>query len=249
MKLDSAGVTVFFRVISGTGSNSVAGKVIDAAATSMSAARLLRPISLSTTPRPILPATCRTKLWLSPFAVSSDSQINAVVPFGVYQSATLSVSTPAGNTPPLNLTIVPAISEVFRNPDGTAVAVNQDGTLNSSSNPEPAGSYVNIWVTGVNPPVPYPGYSGQIARAAKNYSCCAIAIGSVMPPVTYAGAALGIFQMNFRAVVDPLYVTSPVVNVTVIANNGTIAPSRDLRPLDPHPADTILSECGFSSAS
>jgi hypothetical protein len=46
-----------------------------------------------------------------------------------------------------------------------------------------------------------------------------------MPPVAYAGlapgAALGVFQMNFQAVADPLYFTSPVVNVTVIANDGT----------------------------
>ena len=160
-----------------------------------------------------------------PLLYLSDSQINAVVPFGVYQSTSLSVTAPSGTTPPFNLTIAPAIPEIFRNPDGTAVAVNQDGTLNLSSNPAPAGSYVSIWVTGVNPPAPYPGYAGQIATAAKNYSCCAIVIGSLMPPVTYAGlapgAALGVLQINFEAVMDPLYGNSPLVNVTVIANDGT----------------------------
>ena len=160
-----------------------------------------------------------------PLLYLSDSQINAVVPF-LDQSTTLSVSTTSGNTPPFFITFLPAIPEIFRNPDGTAVAVNQDGTLNSSSNPAPYGSYVSIWATGTKPAGAAPGYAGQIATAANNYSCCAIAINGLMPPVTYAGAApgvaLGVVQMNFQVVTGPLYGSSPhLVDVTVIANDGT----------------------------
>lgn len=162
-----------------------------------------------------------------PLLYLSDSQINAVVPFGVYQSSSLSLSTPSGSAPPFTVTVLSSIPEIFRNPDGTAVAINQDGTLNSISNPAAFGSYVSIWITGAN--LAAPGYAGKIAAASNNYSCCAIGIHgdmSVMAPVTYAGAApgaaLGVVQINFQVVTGSLIGSPPYpVGLTAIANDGT----------------------------
>ena len=57
-----------------------------------------------------------------------------------------------------------AIPEVFGYPNGYAAALNQDGTINSQTNPAQSGSYVSIWATGI-------GYStgtdGQIANAGS----------------------------------------------------------------------------------
>jgi uncharacterized protein (TIGR03437 family) len=50
--------------------------------------------------------------------------------------------------PDFRVAIDSAAPQVFRNPDGSAAALNQDGSVNSRSNPAPAGSYFSIWATG-----------------------------------------------------------------------------------------------------
>ena len=110
--------------------------------------------------------------------------------------------------------------EVFRNADGTAAAINQDGTLNSASNPAKAGSIVSIWVTGTGSIYPRP-LDGQISTAAQDYGCCQVGalVGVVsnylqVPPpspvVLYAGAApgmvAGVVQINFQI---PPYIDTP----------------------------------------
>jgi uncharacterized protein (TIGR03437 family) len=143
------------------------------------------------------------------------------VPFGLYQTAALGVYTPTGNTPEFALTVVPAIPEIFRNADGTAVAANQDGTLNSTSNPAAQGSYVSIWMTGAAPVIA--GSAGQIATAANDYRCCAVEIGNQMVTVSYAGAApgaaVGVTQINFQI---PGGVSDQTA-VQVIAGDGSIS--------------------------
>jgi uncharacterized protein (TIGR03437 family) len=90
---------------------------------------------------------------------------------------------------------------VFQNADGSAKAVNQDGTINSSSNPAKVGSIVSIWATGLagNSGIPI---NGQLSTVANNWcSFCQITVGSVNETVTYAGTAPGlidgVMQVNF----------------------------------------------------
>ncbi len=118
---------------------------------------------------------------------------------------------PSSVTVTNNLAVLPAFSvfaitadpEVFRNADGSTAALNQDGSVNSASNPAKAGSTVSIWATGL--PAPYPlGPDGAIAVSALNTCNCEIAPATYNPPqvlVTYAGNAPGMFfgiaQINF----------------------------------------------------
>jgi uncharacterized protein (TIGR03437 family) len=135
----------------------------------------------------------------------SDSQINAILP-ALNSPAMMQINN--GGTTSAAFPVVPeqALPQVFLNANGTAAAVNQDGSLNSPLNPAVAGSPVTIWATGT-------GYlsvtAGEITTSANN-SCnsqCQINVyGEVPGPFTqqatvlYAGASPG-FASGFTEIV------------------------------------------------
>ena len=88
----------------------------------------------------------------APLLYAGPNQINAVVPSGVagQSSTTVSVVTPTGQITGIVLTVIPSNPEVFAYPPpgNAAVALNQDGTLNSITNPAAPGSIVSVWATG-----------------------------------------------------------------------------------------------------
>jgi uncharacterized protein (TIGR03437 family) len=136
---------------------------------------------------------------------ASDSQINAVIPFGATGNGTIHVITPNGTTSDFLLTGMPSRPEVFHNADGSIIAINQDGTLNSASNPAVLNSYVSIWMTGSGEQMA--GFSGQIASAANDRYCCGVLLESAYSVLTQAsvsyagdapGAVLGVSQVNFQ---------------------------------------------------
>jgi uncharacterized protein (TIGR03437 family) len=80
----------------------------------------------------------------APLLYVGANQINAVVPFGVSGKPSISVqvTSPTASTPSLELTVVPAYPEIF------SVVLNEDGSVNSSSNPAAPDSTVTFWVNG-----------------------------------------------------------------------------------------------------
>jgi uncharacterized protein (TIGR03437 family) len=157
-----------------------------------------------------------------PLLYVSDSQINAVAPQAATPSSSMTVQIVSNDvtSPSFPATVVTADPQVFRNPDGTAAAINQDNTLNSASNPAKAGSIVSIWATGTGSIYPRPP-DGQISTAAQDYDCCQIGalvvrssnfvqVPTPAPVVLYAGAApsmvAGIVQINFQI---PPYIDTP----------------------------------------
>jgi uncharacterized protein (TIGR03437 family) len=101
----------------------------------------------------------------APLLYAGPTQINAVVPAGVYgrESTAVEIVTPTGNISGLTLLGKLSQPQVFRYP-GTqfAMALNQDGTLNSADNPAATGSIVSIWATGAGLTAPGPQPDGQI---------------------------------------------------------------------------------------
>lgn len=145
------------------------------------------------------------------------NQINAVVPLEVegHDTATLQLVTPQGTVPLTTLFVAPAQPAIFRDVEtGYAAAVNQDGTLNSRTNPAPPGTVVTVWATGtgVGPIAPSP------ADGALLQTCtlclfpeppAIIAYGTsygVASETVYAGIApgdvYGVAQINFRVPVQ-----------------------------------------------
>lgn len=143
----------------------------------------------------------------APLLYVSGTQINAVAPVELTGTSPVSMQVTAGSEalPLFRLVIDPAIPEVFlRTTAGYTAAINQDGTINSQSNPAKSGTIVAIWATGVG--LPIPGADGQEATAAQQLCNCdvyaALPSGNTYLPVVYAGAApgtvTGVVQINFQ---------------------------------------------------
>ena len=73
---------------------------------------------------------------------ASPTQINAIVPAATAGrlASSISVITPTGKITGPTLPVVPTLPQVFSYTTGFAMAVNENGSLNSSSNPAAAGS-------------------------------------------------------------------------------------------------------------
>jgi len=166
----------------------------------------------------------------APLLYVSRSQINAVTPFGlsVGISGTLQITVNGSPISSFRLFADAAAPEIFRNADGSAAAINQDGRLNSAANPAKVGSILSIWVTGVPQAG---GIDGQMQTSARP-TFCGCWLQTFTPPpnavmIDYAGAApgtvAGVTQINFEAPnqSSPLYlflgVTSPPSNNPGIA--------------------------------
>ncbi len=90
-----------------------------------------------------------------PLLFAGSTQINAVVPGSVFgqEAATLQIATTAGVLKGPALIIRLSQPQIFTVPGPidfapNALARNQDGTLNSGTNPAPVGSVVTVWVSG-----------------------------------------------------------------------------------------------------
>jgi uncharacterized protein (TIGR03437 family) len=145
-----------------------------------------------------------------PLLYVSDSQINAIATQG---AGILKITGPSFETPDFSASRVVSRPEIFSSSPSAAVtnvstgaivnaaiAVNQDGALNSQSNPAHVGMYEAIWITGSGAALGYEG--GLVAVDAYNDGCCSILLGSKQQLVVYAGAApgasLGVSQVNFQ---------------------------------------------------
>jgi len=137
-----------------------------------------------------------------PLLYVSDSQINAELPAPLSSAAGAEVQVGErwATLTDFPVAVDPMIPGIFQNPDGSAKAINQDGTLNSSSNPAKAGTIVSIWATGFgNDAGPL---DGAVAVGASNWCpYCQINLGGTNETVEYGGAAPGlidgVMQVNF----------------------------------------------------
>jgi uncharacterized protein (TIGR03437 family) len=147
-----------------------------------------------------------------PLLYVSDSQINAIVTDPLPGGAVLNVIGPSFKTADFNIAPVVSRPEIFSSSAAAAVmnvntgdtlnaaiGVNQDGTLNSQSNPAHIRTYEAIWMTGSGALLGV--QSGVIATAANHIQCCGILLNGRQQFVAYAGyapgAALAVSQVNF----------------------------------------------------
>ena len=146
----------------------------------------------------------------APLLYAGANQINAIVPFGVAgKTGTQIVVTVNGVSSPADVEAVAVASPGIYSSDmsgtGPAAALNQDGTVNSASNPAARGSVVSFWVTGAgllnaayedgeivttNPaglalPLVYGGavqYAGQAPGMVAGVVQLNLAVGTGLPP-------------------------------------------------------------------
>ncbi|HVV43803.1 MAG TPA: hypothetical protein VHC72_01320, partial [Bryobacteraceae bacterium] len=150
----------------------------------------------------------------APLQWVQQSQINAAVPWSV-AGPTTEICVTFNNLKPSCLTWpVAAAAPGVLTWDGTsAVAVNQDGTLNSALNPAPQDSIVAVFATGLGPVNPRQPDGSLVPASPLPVNAYSVTIGvpfhiGVVPamsylPADYAGPApfqiSGTSQINFRA--------------------------------------------------
>jgi uncharacterized protein (TIGR03437 family) len=166
----------------------------------------------------------------------SASQINLVTPYGLASSVTMQIVNNGLTFGPVAVAASAAVPVpgIFRNADGSAAVLNQDGTLNGASNPAHSGGVIAIWGTGV------PGLANDAGGAnggipaqifdltSQNLVSLLSHQGYYSLPIVYAGGAPGlvgaIFQVNARipqglpSGAVPFYlqasgIVSPMVNI------------------------------------
>jgi len=146
-----------------------------------------------------------------PLLYVSDSQINAIVGTEGVESVNVRISFNGKTSPDFLAAVIPADPEIFQNPDGSAAAVNQDGSINSPTHPAKLGSIVSIWASGTGaPPVSFQDIQeGKIVTVAESLYCCAVEIPpylynpadvplNVLYDGTSPGIVAGVVQINFQ---------------------------------------------------
>jgi uncharacterized protein (TIGR03437 family) len=119
-----------------------------------------------------------------PLLYVSSTQINAVVPMSIVSGPT-TVTYGSATSPSFPGQIVNSTATAY------PAVLNQDGTINSESNPAKAGSIITFYATGFQTNF-YPLADGEVATVAKNFCGPFCTISPSDATIVYAGAAPGI---------------------------------------------------------
>lgn len=148
----------------------------------------------------------------APILYASDTQINAVVPFEVFEPLVMTVMSGDETIAVAKLPLVDAVPAIFTsNGSGTVqgAILNQDGTLNSASNPAARGSDVSLWMTGAGGMTTYVA-DGSLGPLSPPFPVPALNVSAWIAgsqaPVLYAGQApalvAGMIQVNLQIPLD-----------------------------------------------
>jgi uncharacterized protein (TIGR03437 family) len=134
-----------------------------------------------------------------PVLYAGSNQVNAIIPFTLYgyQQVRVQVQYNGVLSDATPLTMAPTAPAIFTYTVGKPIlpiVVNPDGSLNSSSNPAPAGSYVTIYLTGLGLTSPA-GQDGHLATAPLPVPVEPVTIDANSGcTILYAGDAPGIVE-------------------------------------------------------
>ncbi len=159
----------------------------------------------------------------APLFYVSANQINAIVPFGIAAGSTVSlrVNNNGAVSTSARLEVVTAVPGVFTTQDVSqmypvAAALNQDGTINSATNPAAPGSIVTTFATGLGAMTTQPADGVLLAETGLPSLMSPVLLGSGAQflDILYAGPApdevAGLMQVNFRLPAKSAE-TSPIV--------------------------------------
>jgi len=145
----------------------------------------------------------------APLIYSTKGQLSTLIPYGAgaQSSISMQVEYQGQLSAPVALPIVPAVPGLFtatQSGVGQAAAFNQDGSLNSPSNPAEKGSILVLYGTGEGQSNPA-GVDGRISTGfalTTPVLPVTVLINGVSAEIIYAGAApglvAGVMQLNVR---------------------------------------------------
>jgi uncharacterized protein (TIGR03437 family) len=167
----------------------------------------------------------------APLLYTGDSQILAVVPYGIAGRTRSQVALINGTlrSAAFEVEVAPASPGIFTadaSGRGPAAALNQDGSFNTSAGGALPGSVVTLFATGEGLMTPLPR-DGSLAETplAQPVQPIAASIGGQTAEVIYAGAApglvAGLLQLNIRV---PAGARGPAAAVEVRAGEAATQP-------------------------
>ena len=134
--------------------------------------------------------------------------LNAQVPFSVRAGGqtkmVISYQGNSSNSVTLDVAAtVPGVYTQSANGTGTATAVNQDGTMNSLSNPATRGQFITVYASGLGTlnPALSTGQTPPSSPLSSTTSVATALVGGVGASVSFAGAAPGfpgLYQINLQ---------------------------------------------------
>ncbi|HTS47550.1 MAG TPA: IPT/TIG domain-containing protein [Bryobacteraceae bacterium] len=157
----------------------------------------------------------------APITYASSTQINAVVPYEVAGQSQITMQIEyGGSSASQNLQVASASPGVYTSNfsgSGPVVAANQDGSINSSSNPAAKGSYVTVYFTGggqTNPPA-ITGAVNPSAPLKYLVQQPTVTVGGAAAAVSFAGSAPalidGVDQLDIQLAADTPSGAQPLV--------------------------------------
>jgi len=144
----------------------------------------------------------------APLLYASSTQVAAVVPYGVTGASVQAVVSYQGQASlPLTMQVVASAPALFTSDGsgvGQAAAINQDGTLNSASNPAPIGTVVSLFATGlgqtspaaVDGQVSVPPLSELTLPVSVAIGFCAVDAAQLQYAGPAPGEIAGVMQIN-----------------------------------------------------
>lgn len=136
-------------------------------------------VLFSSVPAPILYSSASQIIAIVPHEVGGQSQVIVQVE---YQGASATQTVPVASASP-------GAFITGGTGSGPAVALNQNGSVNSPSSPAAQGSKVTIYFTGGGETIP-PGVTGSVANVPSNLTQpILVRVGGEQATVLYAGAA------------------------------------------------------------
>jgi len=169
----------------------------------------------------------------APILYASATQINTIVPFGL-TGTTAQVQVLYQGQPAVSATVPiqpasPAVFSMDSTGGGQGAILNQNGSVNSHTNPARPGSEVVLYVTGAGITTPA-SVDGFLTSLSPPYPAPAlpvsVTIDGLPAQINYVGAApglvAGVFQIN---VVVPAGVLDATFNQVVVTVGDYASPS------------------------
>jgi uncharacterized protein (TIGR03437 family) len=167
-----------------------------------------------------------------PILYASENQINAVVPFSLPldQPTTIQVTNNGTVLNPLQYYATSAqqigIFTRDNTPYGDAIAFNQDGTLNSATNPAYKGSTISFFATGLGALHPWPPEGSVGTGAAVSFPPLTLEFDNNYPATTdsffdMSGTVLGVIGINVEIPAS----VKDTGRIPINLNDGSLAAS------------------------
>jgi uncharacterized protein (TIGR03437 family) len=161
----------------------------------------------------------------APILYVQTDQINAVVPFEVAATTAITLRSATQVFAEGRMDVFDAVPALFTSNasgKGQAAVLNQDGSVNSPSNPAPRGSIISVFMTGAGHMLPEQT-DGVLSPLVPPFPMVAMGSSCNLGQVLYAGAAPGLVAGAVQVNVEISQTASAGAQVPIVISIGNFA--------------------------